>query len=53
MLRRSFGSEEELAAYEMIARSVLADDRDFLATLEDGSGIERFQKSLSKLNYHR
>lgn len=49
---RSFGSEEELAAYEMIARSVLAEDRDFLATLEDGSGIERFQRILiEKLNY--
>lgn len=49
---RSFGSEEELAAYETIARSVLAEDRDFLATLEDGSGIERFQRILiEKLNY--
>ena len=49
---RSFGSEEELAAYEIIARSVLAEDRDFLATLEDGSGIKRFQRILiEKLNY--
>jgi len=49
---RSLGSEEELAAYEMIAKSVFADDADFLATLEDGSGIERFQRILiDKLNY--
>lgn len=49
---RSLGSEEELAAYEMIAKSVFADDADFLATLEDGSGTERFQRILiEKLNY--
>jgi hypothetical protein len=49
---RSLGSEEELAAYEMIAKSVFRDDADFLATLEDGSGIERFQRILiEKLDY--
>jgi len=49
---RSLGSEEELAAYEMIAKSVFKDDADFLATLEDGSGIERFQRILiEKLDY--
>lgn len=49
---RSLGSEEELAAYEMIAKAVFKDDADFLATLEDGSGIERFQRILiEKLDY--
>lgn len=49
---RALSSEEELAAYETIAQALFAQDAEFLQTLEDGSGTERFARILQeKMKY--